>query len=259
MTKKLIAAIMISLLLTSSAAFAAPDNQSISLKGYTINGTSMVPLRDICEALGASVTWDDKTQTATTKKGEKVLSLSLGSVNGILNGKDLKITEAPVSIDGKTHVPLRIISEAMNSVVTWENKTRTAVIDGKIVVKVQDLQPSKAAASFTSYSGSWEYQAPAGNYVLQVDLKFKTGTNATVTLAAGYAPENNPGAARQADSSPTEIVFSKDGTGTFKYVDSAWLGEGRGTIKLKNDEIIVTLVRDNGESYFFDGTYHLKR
>jgi len=233
------------------------EDHSLFLNGYTINNTTMVPLRDIFEALSANVSWDEATQTAVAKKDGKVLTLSLGSLNVMLDGRGIQIDEAPVIIDGKTYVPVRVVSESMDSIVAWKGKTRTAVIDGKIYVKVLGPLPQKPL--FNQYKGSWGYRNATGNYGIFAQLDFSSGANATVTLSAGYAPEKNPAAARQSDSTPAQIVFSKDGIGTFKYVDAMWLGEGKGTIQLKNNEIILTIVREKGESYFFDGTYHLKR
>ena len=82
---------------------------------------SMIPMRFIAEAFGASVTWNDaaKTQTITLK------------------GKTFKLTQnvplpdgmgTPVLVKDRFFVPLRYVSQELGASVDWDNATQTNTI-----------------------------------------------------------------------------------------------------------------------------------
>ena len=53
----------------------------------------MVPLRTVFEALGASVVWNQATQTVTAKKDDKVIKLTIGDIYPTINGKTVTIDQ----------------------------------------------------------------------------------------------------------------------------------------------------------------------
>ena len=82
---------------------------------------SMIPMRFIAEAFGASVSWDDATRTQTI----------------VLNGKTFKLTQnvslpggmgTPILVRDRFFVPLRYVSEELGASVTWDNATQTNII-----------------------------------------------------------------------------------------------------------------------------------
>lgn len=94
----------------------------------SINGRTMVPLRIIFEALGAKVAWDGKTQTITGTKDNTVTVLKLNSKEAKVNGKIVLLDVAPVSINNRTLVPVRFISESLGANVDWDGTTKTVII-----------------------------------------------------------------------------------------------------------------------------------
>src|SRR5690606_27529420 len=60
--------------------------QSYSSKAIVQNGTTLVPLRGIFEALGADVQWNQDTQTIDASKGTKKIWLKLGSTDAKVDG-----------------------------------------------------------------------------------------------------------------------------------------------------------------------------
>lgn len=123
----------------STNVFAASQNDiSVTVDGYTvefdveptiINGRTMVPLRAIFEALGASVEWEPSTKTVTSTKADITVSLAVGSKNIYINGKEETLDEPATIIDGRTLVPVRAISEAFECNVEWENVSRTVFVE----------------------------------------------------------------------------------------------------------------------------------
>ena len=93
------------------------------------NGRTLVPLRAIIEALGASVNWNGASQTVTAVKGSTEISLKIGSTDMHVNGS-VKTLDVPAKIiNGRTLVPVRAVSEAFGCKVNWNQSTQTVMID----------------------------------------------------------------------------------------------------------------------------------
>lgn len=101
---------------------------------YIKNDCTMVPMRAIFEALGATVTWDNKTKTAIGKRektftlNEAEVKITIGESILYFNGKAFEIDAAAEIVKDRTMVPVRAISEAFNAVVNWEDETKTVEI-----------------------------------------------------------------------------------------------------------------------------------
>jgi hypothetical protein len=98
-----------------------------------INGRTMVPLRAIFEALGATVSWEPATSKITATKDETRLELTLNSEQAKVNDKAVILDAPAVSINGRTLVPLRFISENMNMNVLWDGDTSTIIINAPVL------------------------------------------------------------------------------------------------------------------------------
>ncbi|UZN01429.1 copper amine oxidase N-terminal domain-containing protein (plasmid) [Lysinibacillus sp. MHQ-1] len=67
----------ISLKLGTKTAVINGQAVSIDVPAQIRNGTTLVPLRFISEALGANVKWDNKTLTATIEQNDKTISVKV--------------------------------------------------------------------------------------------------------------------------------------------------------------------------------------
>jgi len=94
----------------------------------TIDGRTMVPMRVIFEELGAEVQWDEATRTITATRDDVIVQTTLGNRNVQVNGNRMTIDVAPVTINGRTLVPLRFVSEAFGAEVEWNANARTVSI-----------------------------------------------------------------------------------------------------------------------------------
>ncbi|MCL2376029.1 MAG: stalk domain-containing protein [Defluviitaleaceae bacterium] len=94
-----------------------------------IEDRTMVPMRAIFEALGATVEWDGETQsiTAITAQGDEI-HLMVGSTTITINGVADYMEVAPQLVDDRTLVPARFVAQAMGANVVWDNDTRTVII-----------------------------------------------------------------------------------------------------------------------------------
>ena len=94
-----------------------------------INGRTMVPMRAIFEAFGATVSWNNSTQQVVAIKDATELSFIIGEKTMLVNRTNLlKIDVAPVIRNGRTLVPLRVISDALGYNVVWNDPNRVVSI-----------------------------------------------------------------------------------------------------------------------------------
>ena len=93
------------------------------------NSRTLVPLRAIFEALGATVQWDNASRTVTAQKDGHKIGLTIGKSQATVDGQT-KTLDVPASIqNGRTLVPLRFIGEAFDNQVNYEKVDGIAVID----------------------------------------------------------------------------------------------------------------------------------
>ena len=92
------------------------------------DGRTLVPLRSIFEAMGASVTWEQDTQTATAVKGNITVILPIGSTDPTVNGQVKKLDVPAKIINGRTLAPLRFVGEAFGGTVGWDQASQTITI-----------------------------------------------------------------------------------------------------------------------------------
>ena len=93
-----------------------------------VDGRTLVPVRAIFEAIGATVEWDDATRTATgTREGTTVV-IQIDSTTAYVNGEARTLDVPAQIINNRTMVPARFVSEAMGCTVTWDANTETAAV-----------------------------------------------------------------------------------------------------------------------------------
>ncbi|TCP55495.1 copper amine oxidase-like protein [Tumebacillus sp. BK434] len=103
------------------------------------NGRTLVPLRAIFEALGAEILWDEKTQTVTAKRENTVIKLQLKSKNAVVNGKTVTLDVPAESINYRTMVPVRFVSEALDAHVGWDAGTVSVFVSQYPAMSIVEL------------------------------------------------------------------------------------------------------------------------
>lgn len=93
------------------------------------NGTTLVPLRGIFEALGATVDWNQQQQLVTAEREGTIVKLTIGSKSPTVNGKTVAISVPAQIRNGSTLVPLRFVSEALGATVNYDSATKTISIN----------------------------------------------------------------------------------------------------------------------------------
>ena len=136
--------VVFNLLIYANQAAAASDSIKIIVNGELLNldvepvvveNRTLVPLRAIAEALGCSVGWNVKTQTATISGPMNIIKVRINSyyilktsVFESIQDEEIEIDVPPITIRGRTMVPARAISESLNATVEWIQSSNTVVI-----------------------------------------------------------------------------------------------------------------------------------
>ena len=132
---KIIAALFLMCALCTGAA--ASNNISVYVEGekvvfdtdpYITDGHTMVPMRGVMEALGATVSWEENNKTATAIKNSVITKFAIGSHDYYKNGA-IEYMDAPaVQLNSRTYVPLRAISESFGFKVEWDEASNSVYI-----------------------------------------------------------------------------------------------------------------------------------
>ena len=78
---------------------------------------TMVPFRVLGETFGATVHWDQDSQTVTYTLGDTELTMTIGEETYTVNGDEKTMDTAPVLSGDRTFVPVRFVAEALGYTV----------------------------------------------------------------------------------------------------------------------------------------------
>jgi hypothetical protein len=164
MLKRVISILLVSLSLTATA-FAVDlyvDTQKIETDTppTTVEGRTLVPVRAIFEALGATVEWDSDTWTATGKRDDTTVVIQINNTTAYVNG-EAKTLDVPAQlINDRTMIPARFVSEALGCEVTWYEDAQTAAVADQL--KGQAIYVTKTGKRYhfsETCNGGTYYQA----------------------------------------------------------------------------------------------------
>ncbi len=140
--------------LFSGAVFAQDNDITVTLNGKALsleqspvieNGSTLVPFKQILDSLGVSVEWDAETKSLTCTKDDKTVEITINSDTMLVNGESVEVSAPAKIIDGKTFVPLRTLAESCNTLVFWDNDTKTVKIIAMSADELKELSYSYIA------------------------------------------------------------------------------------------------------------------
>ena len=138
--KKFLSLIAITSLLAIAPVVSADNTISVNIDGtpvefdvppMIINDRTMVPMRATLEMLGADVSWDDTNRVATGIAPG--ISVQIPIDSDVIYRSTIEIpTDSPATIiDGRTLIPLRVVSECFGMNVAYDESTHTVNITNK--------------------------------------------------------------------------------------------------------------------------------
>ncbi len=101
--------------------YSKPDilKQGRVLAALVRGGTLLIPLRSMFEQMGATVSWDPGSKTATVSKAGAEVKVTVGKPEVVINGESRPLDVPPMIYQGVVLVPVRVISEGMGAYVQW--------------------------------------------------------------------------------------------------------------------------------------------
>ena len=119
-----------------------------------VNDRTLMPVRAVVEEMGGTVAWDEATQTATLTYGGDEIRLTLGSTTAYLNNEAQTLDVAPVSINDRTMLPIRFISESFRFDVEWDQAQQSVTITRTAQANAQQPVPSAVPSEEQPSEGS---------------------------------------------------------------------------------------------------------
>lgn len=104
------------------------NNVVFSQKPFVENGYTLVPLREMLEALNADVTWDETESMVYASKGFDTLTVYTDDNKMLVNGETVKLGTRIQNVNGKIMAPLREIAEAFDAKVEWDKNAQAVII-----------------------------------------------------------------------------------------------------------------------------------
>ncbi len=103
--------------------------KTIDVAPQIVNGTTLIPLRGLFEEMGAEVIWHGDTQEIEVKKDDMTVKFRIEDNRVFADGLRYSAIVAPRIVDGRTLIPLRIVSEILGYTVGWDGATQKITIE----------------------------------------------------------------------------------------------------------------------------------
>jgi hypothetical protein len=122
--------IQIPVLYDDRHVYTKPDvlKQGRVLGALVRGGALRIPLRSMFEQMGATVSWDPASNTASVFKAGAEVRVTVGKPEVVINGESRPLDVPPMMYRGAVLVPVRVISEGMGAYVQWVPDRRLVVV-----------------------------------------------------------------------------------------------------------------------------------
>ncbi|MEG1764723.1 MAG: copper amine oxidase N-terminal domain-containing protein, partial [Oscillospiraceae bacterium] len=133
---------------------------------------TLVPVRFVAETMGANVTWNGATATATIVKGKNTVNITINDKNLDVAKDGAKSTVAmdtqAVLKDGRTFVPVRFVAEALDAWVGYSDIYNTAQIYSDVlkpidITRLRGYEDALRTEKFQTRE-EWLERAPQTEY-----------------------------------------------------------------------------------------------
>ena len=111
-----------------TVAYIGEEAKELDAAPIIRESRTMLPVRFVAEAFGATVEWDGATSTAIIKADETEIKITIGADTAVVNGATVKL-DAPAFIENsRTYMPVRFVAENLGATVAWDGETSTATL-----------------------------------------------------------------------------------------------------------------------------------
>lgn len=183
------------------------------------NDYTLVPAREVFEALGAEVDWISDLYQVYVKYEDDVVMLQIDSTKAYVNGEAMEMSIAPKIINDKTMIPLRFASESIGMEVGWNSQTRVASV-------------SKPAVTTTTTTTTTTTEATTETTTAAVNI-VKSGSSANMSgyMSAEYDTVTVNSLTKASDS---DSIFLAGADGEISSVTVTKLSAGKVAVDINN-------------------------
>lgn len=131
------------------------------------NGSTMVPMRAIFEALGMEVEWNNDEKSVTATKNGDTIKLTIGEKVLYINGEAVELSVAPFIENDTTMVPVRAVSESVDAKVEWNGEDyEVEIITAEYEANKDKWKENTGVINVTDMTVTGEGVSVLGNTVL---------------------------------------------------------------------------------------------
>lgn len=185
--KKILALLLACLILLAPAALAIDvyvDGEKLvtDTEPVITGGRTIVPVRPIFEALGATIQWNGVERSVTATKGNVTVYLKIDDTTAYVNGEPKVLDVSAMIMNNRTMVPARFVAEALNATVKWDGETKTVNITSPSAETSTPPEDNQSSVVYITPSGK--------RYHESLSCAGKNGTASTVeaAVARGLTP-----------------------------------------------------------------------
>jgi N-acetylmuramoyl-L-alanine amidase len=116
------------------------DNREIqsAMPPIVFNDRALVPVREVCEAVGATVSYEPNTQTIDISRADIAIKMNINQNTAYVNGKAERIPDnvvpkliAKQGGESKTMIPVRYIGETIGAKVDFDENAKTIILNSQ--------------------------------------------------------------------------------------------------------------------------------
>ena len=116
----------------SPVMFKGSNMVAMDAQPYIKNSRTMIPLSFIANNMGAQVSWNDSSKTATITKGSNTAKISLSSKNveatksGV--GNNISMDVYPEIVNNRMFLPIAYVGQILDISINWNDSDRTITV-----------------------------------------------------------------------------------------------------------------------------------
>ncbi|MDW7674353.1 MAG: stalk domain-containing protein, partial [Bacillota bacterium] len=93
-----------------------------------VDSRMLVPMRQVFDAVGITVHWDNQTKSGLAVKDGRQVSFSIDSTEIKINGQTGALPLSPRLVNNQTYIPISLLRDGFGLTVLWDGANRTADI-----------------------------------------------------------------------------------------------------------------------------------
>ena len=224
----------------------------LKMPPIVLNNFTLVPAREVFEAMGATVEWKKDLEQVYVKYNDKLVVIPIGSTKAYVNGQATTMQTAAKIINNKTMIPLRFVSTSLGMQVSWDKKTRIADIDTRNISSGDIVETTEVTTTTVAPTTTTEQTTTTET---TTEITTVESTTETTTEQTTVADVNNISAITFSKGSSYKDIITIEGD--YNPDVSKTFSSDNKTLTLSvNNAKLVTDKGDIGEGAYVSSGYY---